>query len=75
MPTREEWAIIGLILGAVAVVGIAVWVLRKKTSPQRIQLRKVGESKVVLRNLERRKVIRDREGNIQEIIIEREVKA
>jgi len=73
MPTREEWVVIGLLLGAVAVVGIAVLVLRKKPSPQRIQLKKVSEGRVVLRNLERVKLIRDREGNLSEMEIHREV--
>jgi len=73
MPTREEWAVIGLLLGAVAVVGIAVLVLRKKASPQRIQLKKVGEGRVVLHNLEEREVVRDREGNLKKIIIHRKV--
>jgi len=73
MPTRDEWIAIGLLLGAVAVVGIAVLVLRKKPSAQRIQLKRISEKRVVLRNLERVKVERDRDGNLSELVIHREV--
>jgi len=73
MPSRDEWIVIGLILGAAAVIGIGILVLRKKASPQRLQLKRVGEGKVVLRNLERVKVERDREGNLKELVIHREV--
>ena len=65
---------IGLVLGAVAVVGVAVWVLRKKTNPQRLQLKKVSEGRVVFKNLEEREIIRDRDGNIKKIVIHRELK-
>jgi len=75
MPTREEWIIIGLVLGAVAFVGAVFYLSKRKASPQRIQLKRVNQPQVVLKNLERRKILRDREGNIKEIIIEREVKA
>ena len=73
MPSRDDWIVIGLILGVVAVIGVTVWVLRKKASPQRIQLKKVSEGRVVLRNEERVKLIRDREGNLSEMVIHREV--
>ena len=73
MPSRDDWIVIGLILGAVAILGIGIFVLRKKSSPQRIQLRKVSEGRVVLRNEERVKLIRDREGNLSEMVIHREV--
>lgn len=73
MPSRDEWIVIGLVLGALAIVGIGIFVLKKK-SPQRIQLKRV-QPQVMFSNLERRKVIRDREGNIKEVIIIREVKA
>lgn len=74
MPTRDAWIVIGLVLGAVAVVGVAVWVLRKKTNPQRLQLKKVSEGRVVFKNLEEREIIRDRDGNIKKIVIHRELK-
>lgn len=74
MPSRDEWIVIGLVLGALAIVGIGIFVLRKKASPQRLQLKRV-QPQVMFSNLERRKVIRDREGNIKEVIIIREVKA
>jgi len=71
MPTQDEWIVIGLLLGLVAVVGIGIFVSRKKPSP-RIKLRPI---KPILSNLERRKITRDKEGNISEILIIREVKA
>ena len=74
MPSKEDWVVVGLILGALAILGIGIFVLRKKSSPQRIQLKRV-QPQVMFTNLERRKVIRDREGNIKEVIITREVKA
>ena len=69
MPSRDDWIVIGLVLGALAVLGVTVWVLRKKSSPQRLQLKRV-----VLRNEERVKVERDREGNLKELVIHREVR-
>ena len=69
MPSRDDWIVIGLVLGALAVLGVTVWVLRKKSSPQRLQLKRV-----VLRNEERVKMIRDREGNLKELVIHREVR-
>lgn len=74
MPSRDEWIIVGLLVVAVAVVGIGIFVLRKKSSAQRIQLKRV-QPQVMFSNLERRKIIRDSEGNIKEVIIIREVKA
>jgi len=74
MPTRDEWIAIGLLLGAIAVVGIGIFVLRKKASPQRIQLRRVSEPKIVYQNIERRVIERDREGNLKAIVIHRQVK-
>ena len=74
MPSRDDWIIIGLVLGVVAVIGVTVWVLRKKASPQRLQLKRLSEPKVVMRNLEEREIIRDREGNLKKIVIHREVK-
>mgnify|MGYP001616691424 CR=1 FL=1 len=73
MPSRDEWIVIGLVLGALAIVGVGIFVLKKKSSPQRIQLKKIGEGRVVLRNLETTKVIRDREGNIISLEVHREV--
>jgi len=67
MPSREDWIVIGLVLGALALVGIG-YLISKKPSPQRIQLKRV-----VLRNEERVKLIRDREGNLDELVIHREV--
>ena len=68
MPSRDDWIVIGLVLGALAIVGIGIFVLRKKASPQRLQLKRV-----VLRNEERVKIERDREGNLSELVIHREV--
>jgi hypothetical protein len=68
MPSRDEWIVIGLVLGALAIVGIGIFVLRKKSSPQRLQLKRV-----VLRNEERVEMHRDREGNLKELVIHREV--
>ena len=69
MPSRDDWIVIGLVLGALAIVGIGYFVLKKKSSPQRLQLKRV-----VLRNEERVKIERDREGNLSELVIHREVR-
>ena len=63
---------LGLIIGAFATVGVLAWFFKKRGSPQ-LKLRRLTEPKIVLRNLERREIIRDREGNIKEIVIHREV--
>lgn len=73
--SREDWIALAVVLGAVASVGIAVYVLsRRKASPKRVQLKRINEGRVVLRNLERVKMIRDREGNLSEMEIHREVR-
>jgi len=65
MPTRDEWAVIGLILGAVAVVGVAVWVLsRKKASPRRLGLKKIS-GKTTYSNIEEYEIFEDRPGVIK----------
>lgn len=64
---KQDWIVAGVIVGVLAAVGITIFVLsRKKSSGYTLK-------KVVLRNLERQEIIRDREGNIKEIIIHREV--
>lgn len=74
MVSRDDWIALAVVLGVVASVGIAVYVLsRRKSSPKRVQLKRVGEKRVVLRNVERAKVLRDSEGNLSEIVIHREV--
>lgn len=70
---KSDWIVIGLVLGAVAVVGVAFFVLRKKPAGQKIQLKKVGERQVIMRNEERVRMERDREGNLKELVIHREV--
>lgn len=73
MVSRDDWIVVGLILGAVAVVGIAIFVLKKKPTGQKIQLKKVGERRVIMSNEERVTMERDREGNLKELVIHREV--
>jgi len=78
LPTRDDWIVAGLVLGVVAVLGISIFVLSKrKSSPRRIQLkpRVVEQPRTVLKNIERREIIRDKEGNIKEIIIHRNVES
>jgi len=72
MPGREDWVVAGLLIGAVAFLGVVVYLSRKKAG-QRIALKKIGEKRIVLRNLERVEMVRDREGNLKEMIIHREV--
>jgi len=72
---KSDWIVIGLVLGAVAVVGVAAYILsRKKSSPKRMQLTRVSQPQVVLKNLERRQYERDSEGNLKAIVIHREVR-
>jgi len=73
---RDDWIIAGVILGGLFLVGVLAWALKKHGSPRReFKLRRVTEPHVILKNIERRKVIRDKEGNLKEIIITREVKS
>jgi len=65
MPTREDYIALALVLGAVAVVGVTVWVLsRRKASPQRIQLKKIGQGKVTYQNLEEHEIFEPEPGRI-----------
>ena len=62
----------GVILGGLVLVGVLAWAFKKRGSPQ-LRLKRLTEPKIVLRNLERREIVRDWEGNIKEIVIHREV--
>ena len=64
MPSRDDWIVIGLVLGALAIVGIGIFVLRKKASPQRIQLKKIGQGKVLYQNLEEHEIFEPEPGRI-----------
>jgi len=75
MTTKEDWIIAGVILGGLFLVGVLVWAFKKHGSSRReFKLRRVNEPHVILKNIERRKIIRDRAGNLKEIVITREVK-
>jgi len=75
LPTRDDYIVAGLIVGVVAVLGISIFVLSKrKSSPRRIQLKRVNEPRVVYENVERREIERDKEGNLKAIVIHREVR-
>jgi len=75
---RDDWIVAALLLGGIALIGIVAWAVSKrggsKPSREGIRLRRVAESRVVLRNVERVKIIRDREGRLMELEIHREVK-
>ena len=68
----------GVVIGGLILVGVLAWAFKKRGSPRSREFRlvKVGQGKPhVLKNLERRRVKRDSEGNLQEVIIIREVKS
>ena len=81
MPTRGEWAIIALIVGAVAVVGVAFYLSRRKTvqgqEMQLVRVKKQDASKntetpiVVLQNEERIQIVRDGNGALKELLVRR----
>jgi DNA-directed RNA polymerase subunit RPC12/RpoP len=78
---REEWIGLAILLGAIAVIGLAILVFKPKGSYENpcptcgsSRLVKVREGKVILRNREIRKLIRDAEGRLVAIEIHREVK-
>ena len=75
---REDWIVAALILGGIAFVGVVSWAVSKRggSKPARegIRLKRVARPKIVLRNVERVKTIRDREGRLMELEIHREVK-
>lgn len=64
MPTKEDWIVIGLVLGALAIVGIGYFVLKKKSSPRRIQLKRIGQSKISYQNLEEHEIFEPEPGRI-----------
>ena len=76
MASREDLIVAGLIIGGIALVGIVAWAVTKRGgSPRReFRLKRVSEPKLVLKNLETTKVIRDQEGNIVALEVHREVK-
>jgi len=75
---REDWIVAALIGIGIAFVGIVAWAVSRpkesKPSSEGIRLRRVAKPKIVLRNVERVKVIRDRDGGLQELEIHREVR-
>lgn len=77
MARQEDWFAVALVLGVFAFVGLVAWATKRKGSKptsEGIRLKRVGQSKIVLRNVERVKAIRDHEGRLQELEIHREVR-
>jgi hypothetical protein len=80
MPTKGEWALIALILGAIAFAGVAIY-LTRKNAPQGLSLKRINqpqqqiqqEPRVVLQNEERAELIHDGEGVLTEIIVHRKI--
>jgi len=75
MPSREDWLVLAVLFGIIAVVGGAIYLSRKKASPQRIQLRKIGQSKIVYQNLEEHEIFEPEPGRIVVRIKRKVVKA
>ena len=73
MPSREDWIVGGIVVAVLAALGITLFVLSRKKPSSGYTLRKI-ERQPVLTNLERVKLVRDREGNLSELIIHREVR-
>lgn len=73
MPSREEWVVGGIIVAVLAALGITIFVLSRRKPSSGYTLRRV-ERQPVLTNLERVKLVRDREGYLTELIIHREVR-
>jgi len=75
---REDWIAAALILGVFAFVGLLAWASKRRQSkPSRgeVRLKRVTEPRVVLKNVERSKIIRDWEGNIVALEVHREVRS
>jgi nickel-dependent lactate racemase len=74
MPSREDWIIGGIIVAVLAALGITIYVLhRRKVSGQQVYLKKVKDRRTVMSNYERVQMIRDRKGNLSELVIRREI--
>lgn len=79
MPTKGEWAVLGIILAAFAGIGIALYLTRKPAgqglSLKRIQPQPqaIQEPRVVLQNEERAELIRNEDGSLREIVVHRKV--
>jgi len=64
MPSREDWIVAGLILSAVALLGVTIFITKRKSSPQRIQLKRVS-AKTTYSNLEEYEITEDKTGVIK----------
>lgn len=77
MPSREDWIVGGIIAAILAALGISLtyYVLVRKKKAEAYTLRRIShaERQPILTNLERVKLIRDREGNLKELVIHREI--
>lgn len=72
MPSKEDWIVGGVIVAVLAVLGITVYVVSKKKSSG-YALKKISSGQPILSNYERVQMVRDREGNLSEMIIHREI--
>jgi len=74
-----DWKVIGLVLGFSALaglIGLALSAGSPESAPQAAsEFTKSAKSNVVLRNVERVKAIRDRDGRLVELEIHREVES
>ena len=74
MASKEDWIVGGIIIAALAALGITIYVLhRRKISGQKLQLKKISDGRPILSNLERVHLVRDRDGNLRDLVIRREI--
>ena len=74
MPSRNDWIIGGIIVAALAAVGITLYLTRKKPA-EGYHLKRIGVGQPILTNLERVKLIRNRDGSLSELVIHRTVES
>jgi hypothetical protein len=72
MPSREEWIAGGIIAAVLAGLGITLFVVLKRKKSSGYTLRRV-DRQPILTNFERVKLVRNREGYLDELVIHREI--
>lgn len=73
MPSREDWIVGGIIVAALAAIGITIYVLHKRKTSAQFQLRKISDGRPIMSNSERVQMLRNRDGSLRELVIRREI--
>jgi hypothetical protein len=71
--SKEDWIVGGIIVAVLAALGVTIYVLHRRKTSASYQLKKISDGRPIMSNFERVQMLRDRNGNLRELLIRREI--